>query len=222
MKRTIDVSDALYDYILKVSGREPEVLGQLREETAALPMAMMQISRDQGQFMALLAKLCGSRSYLEIGTFTGYSALAMALANPELQLTCCDVSEEWTAIARRYWQKAGVAGRIDLRLAPALDTLSALAAEKKSFDFCFIDADKENYLAYYEAAIGLVRPGGLIAVDNVLWDGAVIDPEDSSPSTEAVRALNRHLRDDTRVDLSLVAIGDGVFLARKRLPSELA
>ncbi len=222
MKRVIEVSEALYDYILEVSARESVAQAALREETAALTMGGMQISRDQGQFMGLLGKLMGARSYLEIGTFTGYSALAMALAIPELELTCCDVSKEWTDIARRHWKAAGVADRIDLRLAPALETLEALSQRKRSFDFCFIDADKANMVAYYEAAMELVRPGGLIAVDNVLWGGSVIDRDDSSGDTEGIRALNAHVRDDRRIDLSLIPIGDGLVLARKRLASEIA
>ncbi len=220
MKRIVDVSAALYDYILEVSAREAAALTALREETATISGSGMQISRDQGQFMALLGSLTGTARYLEIGTYTGYSALAMALALPELRLTCCDVSEEWTGVARRHWQAAGVDRRIDLRLAPALDTLAELKAEGSGFDFCFIDADKENMVAYYEAAMELVRPGGLIAVDNVLWEGSVIDPKDQSSATEGIRALNRHVRDDRRVDVSLVPIGDGLFLARKRSASE--
>lgn len=216
MKRIIDVSDALYDYIMETTSREHAALTALREETAQISGAGMQISRDQGQFMGLLGKLAGSRRYLEIGTYTGYSALAMALAVSELELTCCDVSEEWTSVARRHWQAAGVGERIDLRLAPALDTLDELAAQQRQFDFCFIDADKENMVNYYEAAMGLVRPGGLIALDNVLWDGAVIDPDDRSTATEGVRAANAHVRDDSRVDISLIPIGDGLMLARKK------
>ncbi len=215
MKRIIDVSDALYDYMMEVTSREPEALTALREETAQISGAGMQISRDQGQFMGLLGKLTGTRSYLEIGTYTGYSALAMALALPELELTCCDVSDEWTQVARRHWQAAGVAERIDLRLAPALETLTDLAAEQRLFDFCFIDADKANMVNYYEAALGLLRPGGLIALDNVLWGGSVIDPDDTSSETEGVRAVNAHVREDSRVDISLIPIGDGLMLARK-------
>lgn len=216
MKRIIDVNDQLFDYIIEVSSREPAALSALRAETAELASGGMQISRDQGQFMGLLGKLSGTRDYLEIGTFTGYSALAMALALPELSLTCCDVSEEWTDVARRHWEAAGVAERIDLRLAPALDTLADLAKQGRRFDFCFIDADKENMVNYYEAAMDLMRPGGLIALDNVLWDGAVIDADDRSSATEGVRAVNAHVRDDSRVDISMIPIGDGLFLARKK------
>ncbi|GAB5471443.1 MAG: O-methyltransferase [Rhodospirillales bacterium] len=216
-KRIIEVTDSLYDYILQMTSREAPALAALREETAQLSSAGMQISRDQGQFMGLLANLMGAERYLEIGTFTGYSALALALARPSLTLTCCDVSAEWTAIGRRHWERAGVAERIDLRLAPALETLAALKADGRAeaFDLCFIDADKENMPAYYDAVFDLVRPGGLIAVDNVLWDGAVVDADDRSSSTEGVRALNAKVRDDQRVEVSLVPIGDGLTLARK-------
>ncbi|MEO1191327.1 MAG: class I SAM-dependent methyltransferase [Pseudomonadota bacterium] len=197
--------------------REPPELAALREETASLSSHGMQISRDQGQFMGLLANLIGAERYLEIGTFTGYSALALALARPGLNLTCCDVSEEWTAIGRRHWESAGVADRIDLRLAPALETLEALkeAGHSERYDLCFIDADKENMPNYVDAAYDLLRPGGLMMVDNVLWSGAVIEESDQSESTVGVRALNEKLRDDQRFDISLVPIGDGLTLARK-------
>ncbi len=215
MKRIVDVSDRLYDYILEMTSRESSELAALREETSTLTGSGMQISRDQGQFMGLLGNMIGAGDYLEIGTFTGYSALAMVQALPRLQVTCLDVSEEWTSVARRHWQAAGVADRIDLRLAPALESLAQLAADGRQFDFCFIDADKANMVNYYEAALSMLRPGGVIALDNVLWDGAVIDPEDSSEETEGVRAVNAHLRDDQRVDISLLPIGDGLLLARK-------
>ncbi|MFQ5690813.1 MAG: class I SAM-dependent methyltransferase [Gemmatimonadota bacterium] len=217
--QTHTLSDALYDYFQRVSVREPPLLRRLREETAPLERAVMQISPEQGQFMALLVELSGARLALEIGTFTGYSALAVALAlPPDGRLVACDVSQEWTSIARRYWAEAGVADKIDLRLAPALSTLDELLADGRagSFDFAFIDADKENYDAYYERALELVRPGGLIAIDNTLWEGKVIDPGVTDPATEAIRALNRKLRDDERVSLSLVPIGDGLTLTRRR------
>jgi predicted O-methyltransferase YrrM len=217
--RTIFLNDQLYDYILRVSLREPDVLRRLREETLAMPQASMQISPEQGQFMALLVKLQGARKIFEIGTFTGYSALVMALALPPGgSIMTCDVSREWTAVAARYWAEAGVLGRIDLRLAPALETVRALldAGEGLTFDFAFIDADKESYVAYYEAALDLLRPGGLIVVDNTLWDGRVVDPSAQDVDTRAIRAFNERLRDDLRVDLSLVPIGDGLTLARKR------
>jgi caffeoyl-CoA O-methyltransferase len=180
----------------------------------------MQIGAEQGQFMSLLVRLIGAKRTLEVGTFTGYSALTVALALPaDGQVIACDVSEEWTSIGRRYWQRAGVAHKIDLRIAPGNETLAKLVADHSqhnSFDFAFIDADKSNYGSYYEYCIQLVRPGGLIAVDNVLWSGGVIDPSDQRPDTLAIRALNAKLHDDERVDVSLVPIGDGLMLARKR------
>ena len=192
---------------------------RLREETASMEQANMQIGPEQGQFMALLVELIGARSVLEVGTFTGYSALAMAVALPENgALVACDVSEEWTAIGRRYWEEAGVAHKIELRLAPALETLDALLAEGRAgtFDFAFIDADKEGYDAYYERALELVRLGGLIALDNTLWEGKVADPAATDVDTEAIRAINAKLALDERVTLSLIPVGDGLTLARKR------
>ena len=217
--RTIDLTDSLYDYLLSVSLRETDLQRRLREETAALPMARMQISPEQGQFMALLARLTDARRCLEVGVFTGYSSLAVALALPDDgRIVACDVSEEWTAIARRYWAAAGVAGRIDLRLAPALDTLDALVAAggAGTYDLAFIDADKTAYLDYYERALLLLRPGGLLMTDNTLWSGRVADPEVGDADTVALRHYNEHLHRDARVDLSLVPIGDGLTLARKR------
>ena len=217
--RTIDLTDALYDYLLSVSLRETDLQRRLREETAALPMARMQISPEQGQFMALLARLLGARRVLEVGVFTGYSSLAVALALPaDGRIVACDVSEEWTAVARRYWAEAGVAGRIDLRLAPAVDTLDALIAGggAGTFDLAFIDADKTAYLDYYERALELLRPGGLLMTDNTLWSGRVADPEVGDADTVALRHYNEHLHRDARIDLSLVPIGDGLTLARKR------
>jgi predicted O-methyltransferase YrrM len=217
--RTLGLSDPLYDYLLSVSLREPEILAELRRETMAMAERSMQIAPEQGQFMALLVRLTGARRILEIGTFTGYSALAMALALPaDGRIIACDVSEAWTAVARRYWQRAGVDGRIELRLAPALQTLDALIGEGGggSFDFAFIDADKGRYLDYYERSLILLRPGGLIAVDNTLWGGSVADPAETDADTAAIRAFNAALRDDLRIDLSLVPIGDGLTLARKR------
>ena len=217
--RTIDLTDSLYDYLLSVSLRETDLQRRLREETAALPMARMQISPEQGQFMALLARLTDARRCLEVGVFTGYSSLAVALALPDDgRIVACDVSEEWTAIARRYWAEAGVAGRIDLRLAPALDTLDALVAAggAGTYDLAFIDADKTAYVDYYERALLLLRPGGLLMTDNTLWSGRVADPEVGDADTVALRHYNEHLHRDARVDLSLVPIGDGLTLARKR------
>jgi caffeoyl-CoA O-methyltransferase len=217
--RTISLDDRLYQYLLSVSLREQPVLRRLRQETSRLPNASMQIAPEQGQFMALLIKLTGARKVLEIGTFTGYSALTMALAlPPNGRLVACDVSREWTTIAARYWAEAGVAARIDLRLAPALETTAMLldAGEALTFDFAFIDADKERYADYYEAALLLLRPGGLIAVDNTLWNGRVANPAAQDADTLAIRAFNERLKDDLRIDLSLVPIGDGLTLARKR------
>ena len=218
-RRSIELTDELADYLVEVSVREPDVLRRLREETAGLPDPEMQIGPEQGQLMALLVELIGARRAIEIGTFTGYSALVVALALPEDgRLIACDVSEEWTAIARRYWEEAGVAHKIDLRLAPALQTLDELLDEGSAgtFDFAFIDADKEGYDAYYERCLALLRPGGLIAVDNTLWSGRVADPAVDDADTGAIRAFNDKLKGDARVSLSLVPIGDGLTLARKR------
>jgi caffeoyl-CoA O-methyltransferase len=218
-RQSIGLDDRLYRYLLDVSLREPPALARLREETAAHPRAGMQISPEQGQFMQLLLRLTGARRVVEVGVFTGYSSLAMALAlPPDGRILACDVSEEYTAVARRHWAEAGVAGRIELVLAPARETLDArlAAGEAGSYDFAFIDADKGAYLDYYERLLRLLRPGGLIAVDNTLWSGAVADPKDRAPDTVALREFNARLRDDDRVDLSLVPIGDGLTLARRR------
>jgi len=218
-RHNIDLTDALYDYLLEVSLREPPLLARLREETKELPRSVMQISPEQGQFMALLVELMGARRILEIGTFTGYSALVVALAlPPDGRIVACDVDEDTTAIARRYWAEAGVADKIDLRLGPAVDTLDALLAGggAGSFDFAFVDADKENYDAYYERGLALLRQDGLMVIDNVLWSGAVADPQRQDENTRALRALNAKLRDDQRVTLSLLPMGDGITLARKR------
>jgi len=217
--RSINLSDRLYDYMLANSLREPQVLADLRAETAALPEHGMQISPEQGQFMALLLRLMAARRVIEVGTFTGYSSTAMAMALPgDGRILCCDVSEKYTAIARKAWQKAGVADKISLKLAPALETLDGeiKAGRGGYYDFCFIDADKANYDGYYERALVLLRPGGLIAIDNVLWSGAVADPADHSEDTAAIRKLNAKLKDDRRVDLSLLPVGDGLTLAMKR------
>ena len=218
-KRHIALTEKLQDYVLDMSLREPALLRRLRQETARLPMAGMQIAPDQGQFMALLARLVGARRCLEIGTFTGYSALAVALAlPPDGRVIACDVNPETTAIARRYWAEAGVAERIELRLAPALETLDALlaAGEADRFDFVFVDADKENYDGYYERALRLLRAGGLVILDNVLWGGWVADRRHTDPETEALRALNAKLHRDERIDVSLLPLADGITLARKR------
>jgi len=218
-KKTIDLSNQLYDYLLSVSLREPEILRQLRQETARHSLAVMQIAPEQGQFMALLVQLLGATKTLEVGVFTGYSSLCVALAlPPNGKVVACDVSEEYTRVARRYWQLAGVADKIELRLAPALDTLAQLLADgqAETFDFAFIDADKVNYEGYYERSLQLVRPGGLIAIDNVLWSGRVADPQFQDKSTLAIRALNNKLHNDQRVTLSIVPIADGLTLAVKR------
>lgn len=218
-RKSIGLDERLYQYLLDTSLREAPALARLREETAAHPHAGMQISPEQGQFMQLLLRLLGARRVVEVGVFTGYSSLAMALALPEDGLVlACDVSEAYTAIARRHWQAAGVAAKIELVLAPARETLEAriAAGEAGRYDFAFIDADKTGYLDYYERLLTLLRPGGLIAVDNTLWDGAVADPADSSRDTVALREFNARLHRDERIDLSLVPIGDGLTLARKR------
>lgn len=218
-KQSIGLNDQLYNYLLSVSLREPEILLKLRQETASHPRSGMQISPEQGQFMRLLVQLIGAKKTLEVGVFTGYSSLSVALALPtDGQILACDVSEEFTAIARRYWHEAGVADKIDLRLAPGLETLDQLLAtgQGETFDFAFIDADKENYDGYYERSLQLVRPGGLIVIDNVLWSGQVANPQIQDASTQAIRALNKKLHHDERITLSLVPIADGLTLAMKR------
>ncbi len=216
--RTVNMTDRLYDYLLDASVKESDILKRLREETAQLPQSGMQISPDQGQFFAFLIQLIGARKALEVGTFTGYSAAAVASAlPPDGKLICCDVSAEWTSVGKRYWSEAGVADKIDLRLGPAVETLDALiaAGESGSFDFAFIDADKTGYDDYYERSLKLIRANGVIAIDNVLWQGNVADPEHMDESTEALRAIARKVRDDDRVSACMLAIGDGVTLARK-------
>lgn len=218
-KGSLGLGDELYDYLLKVSLREANVLRRLREETAAMPRSIMQISPDQGQFMALLVELMGATRCIEVGVFTGYSSLAVALALPsEGRITACDISEEYTAVARRYWAEAGVAHKIDLRLAPALETLDGLISDGATgtYDFAFIDAEKTEYADYYERLLTLLRPGGLILIDNVLWSGRVADPEIDSDDTVAIRAFNEKLMADERVSLSMLALADGLTLARKR------
>lgn len=218
-RETLGLSEALLAYVHKVGVREDDALRILREETAAHPMARMQISPEQGQFMALLVELIGARKTFEVGTFTGYSAMCVAKAmGPSGRVVALDVSQEFTAIARRHWAKAGIAERIDLRLAPAADSLCAMlaAGEGGAYDFAFIDADKIGYDTYYEYALKLLRVGGLIAIDNVLWSGRVADPADTSDDTKALRALNQKIAGDQRVTVSLVPIGDGLTLARKR------
>jgi len=216
--RTITMTDELYEYLLQANRPLPELFVSLREETATMPSGGMQISAEQGHFMALLTRLIRAHRVLEVGVFTGYSALTVATALPEDgKLIACDVSTEWTNIGRRYWEEAGVAHKIDLRIAPALETLDSLIADGHSgtFDFAFIDADKPNYDGYYERMLQLVRPGGLIAIDNTLWSGHVANPEKNDESTVALRALNAKIRDDHRVHLSLLPVGDGLTLVMK-------
>ncbi len=218
IKQTLGLEQNLYDYLLSVSLRESTILTQLRQETAQMPRSIMQISPEQGQLMALLVKLIGAKKTLEIGVFTGYSSLVVALALPaDGKIVACDVSEEYTSVARRYWQEAGVADKIDLHIAPALETLDKLltAGEAGTFDFAFIDADKSNYDNYYEQCLELIRPGGLIAIDNVLWSGKVAETEIQDNQTNKIRALNRKLHEDSRITLSLVPIADGLTLAMK-------
>jgi O-methyltransferase len=217
--RTLALDDRIYEYLVSVSVREPPLLARLREETAQDPLANMQIAPEQGQFMTLLVELLGARRAIEVGTFTGYSALCIASAMPrDGYLICCDTSEQWMAVARRYAKEAGVVGRIDFKLAPGLDTLDHLLDQGQTgtFDFAFIDADKENYENYYERCLELLRPGGLVAVDNTLWGGSVANPNDQGAETVAIRNLNNKIHNDQRVSVSLVPIGDGVTLARKK------
>ena len=217
-RRTIDLDDTLYDYLLAHSLREHPAQAALREATRTHPHAGMQISPEQGQFMALLVRLLGARRALEVGVFTGYSALTVALALPaDGRLLACDVSDEYTRVGKPFWESAGVAQKIDLRLAPAVATLDAelAAGAAGRYDFAFIDADKSRYDDYYERCLRLLRVGGLIAIDNTLWDGAVARPADSA-DTAALQALNDKLHRDERIDLSLLPIGDGLSLARKR------
>ncbi len=218
-RQTTNLDDRLYDYLLSVSLRELPAMARLRLETAAMPRSGMQIAPEQGQLMSLLVELIGARLCLEIGTFTGYSALAVARAlPPDGRLICCDSDAATTAMALRFWQEAGLGNRIQLRLGAALDTLAELEREypPNSFDFAFIDADKAAYDAYYESALRLVRPGGLVLLDNVLWSGRVADASRNDPDTAALRALNRKIRHDDRVTISLLPIEDGLTIARKR------
>ncbi len=219
MSRTTNtLPDSIYQYLCSVSLREPEVLAELREVTRTLPRASMQLSPEEGQFIGLLIRMTGARKCLEVGVFTGYSSTCIASAMPPGgRLIACDINDEWTAIARRFWDKAGVADKIDLRLGPGIDILDTLLAggDAGTFDFAFIDADKGNYLNYYERALKLVRSGGLVAIDNTLWYGKPADPGNHDPDTEAIREVNRRVHADMRVTMSLVPIGDGLTLALK-------
>ena len=215
----LNLSPELYDYMLDVSLREHPVLRSLREETAKMRLSVMQVAPEQAQFMQLLIRLIGAKNILELGTFTGYSALAMALVLPkDGHLITCDINREWTDKALPYWEQAGMNKKIELRTAPARETLDVLLNEGKahSFDFIFIDADKTNYLHYYEQALQLISPKGLIAIDNVFWEGAVIDPTEIGAQTREIRKLNALIKEDKRVNVSLLAIADGLFLVQPR------
>ena len=216
---TLQLNEKVYDYLLGHSLRESAACQQLREETKPMKMGMMQVSPEQGQFMSLLVELIGARKAVEVGTFTGYSALRVAQALPEDgTLVCCDVSEEWTGVGRKYWEQAGISDRVDLRIGSAIGTLKAIrdAGEEGTFDFGFIDADKTSYQPYYEHMLALLRKGGLLLIDNVLWGGSVADPDKTDEDTEAIRALNTFLHRDDRVSLSMLPVGDGLTLALKR------
>ena len=216
--RTLSMTDELYDYLLTTSLRETPVQKNLREHTAGMEGSQMQIAPEQGQFMALLIRLMNAHKVLEVGVFTGYSSLSMALALPgQGKLLACDVNAEWTDVARQFWRQAGVEDRIDLRLAPAVDTLKGLieSGQQAAYDFAFIDADKENYDQYYELCLQLIRPGGLVVIDNTLWGGDVADPRIQDTDTRAIRALNEKIAADSRVDMSQLPIADGLTLVRK-------
>jgi len=218
-KKSLGLTDKDYEYLLSVSLREPEILQRLREETSKQPSANMQIAADQGQFMAFLVKLLNAKKLLEIGVFTGYSSLCLAMAIPEDgTLIACDINPETTSIAKKYWQEAAIAYKIELRLSPALETMDALISngENDTFDFIFIDADKINYRLYYEQGLKLIRSGGIIAIDNVLWGGKVSDPDINDEDTNAIRDLNKFLSKDDRIELTMLSIADGLTLAKKR------
>ena len=216
---TLNLTPELYEYLKSVSLREPDVLVRLRKETSRHPRAAMQISPEQGQFMSLLVKLLGVQKVLEIGVFTGYSSTIVALALPDDgQITACDIDEDFTSIAQRYWQEAGVSQKINLNLAPALETLNKLLDQgaEATYDMAFIDADKCNYPNYYEPCLRLLKPGGVLLVDNVLWDGRVADLSINDADTDGIRRLNQLVHEDSRVDMSLIPLGDGLTLVRKK------
>jgi len=226
--KTLNMSEDLLAYLMANGVRENEILQALRQETLSQPAfqasAHMQIAPEQGQLMGMLVQLCGVRRALEIGTYTGYSSICIAGAMPpEGRLLCCDVNEEWGGVAQRYWSLAQLTKKIDLRIAPAIETLQGLleVGEANSFDFVFIDADKTSYDAYYEASLELLRPGGLIAIDNVLWHGKVIDPLENDEDTVAIRQLNSKLQADQRIDYVMVPVADGLSLCRKRQPANI-
>ena len=217
--KTLGISDELSAYLQEVSLRDSILLARLRDETRAMPMAGMQISAEQGQFMQLLVKALGIRRAIEIGVYTGYSSLCVALAMPDDgRIIACDISDEWTSVAQRYWKEAGVAHKIELRLAPAVETLEVMLANElaNSFDFAFIDADKTSYKDYYERSLTLIRPGGLVAIDNTLWGGSVVDESNQTEDTKAIREFNELVHADERVDISMLPVGDGLTLALKR------
>ena len=218
--KTLNLSDELYDYLLSVSVREPDLLTRLRAETAKDDLTRrMQITPDQGRFMAFIAELINAKRAIEIGVSTGYSSLVTAMALPDNgYIVACDISREWTSIAERYWAEAGVSQKIDLRIAPALDTLKQLIAEgqENTFDFVFIDADKTNYENYYESCLQLLRVGGVIILDNVLWGGSVIDKNDNEEDTRAIRAINEKVYNDNRVSMTMLPVADGLTLVMKR------
>jgi len=217
--KTLNLPNYIHEYLLEYGGTEPAILTRLREETARLPMAGMQIAPEQGRLLDFLVRLCGVRRAVEVGVFTGYSALCQALAMPaDGHLIGCDINAEWTSIAQRYWREAGVDDRIELRLGPAMDTLDGLLGElgENSQDFAFIDADKEHYAGYYERCLKLLRPGGVVAVDNVLWSGRVARPDRRDADTEALRAFNTALREDHRVHFVMLPVADGLTLAMKK------
>jgi predicted O-methyltransferase YrrM len=216
---SIGLTPELHDYLVRHGVREPEILRRLRDETASLPQRNMQIAPEQGAFMAMLVGLSGAHRAIELGTFTGYSSLAVLLAMPpDGTIVCCDISDEWTSVARRYWAEAGVADRVDLRLAPALETLDALLASGAAgtFDFAFIDANKVDYPDYHERILKLLVSGGIAVYDNVLWAGGVLDESKTDADTMGVRRLNERLATDERVTISMIPVGDGLTLARKR------